>query len=344
MRRFGSRDSRAWLHESATLRSKEATWIYQPFDTIMVINTNLGAMVSQRNLAESTNSLQRSLSRLATGSKIVQPQDDAAGLAMAARLDARLKRIDASKSSLANAISFVQTKDGYLGKVQNALERMSELATLAMDGTKSATDVALYMKEYNSLRTFIQSSSGLQAKTFNGVSIFSNTDITVYANEDATEEILLTKSPISIAGAAGTASIGSVADTALEEGISATGHTDAANDKKNLWIAVAAAADGGAKTIRFDNIKKSLDQVVTALENVTSNRADLGADLSRLNTAVDTLSILKENVAAATSRIRDVDVADESASYARYSILVQAGTAMLAQANVIPQTALRLLT
>lgn len=341
MRRFGSRDSRAWLHESATLRSKEATWIYQPFDTIMVINTNLGAMVSQRNLAESTNSLQRSLSRLATGSKIVQPQDDAAGLAMAARLDARLKRIDASKSSLANAISFVQTKDGYLGKVQNALERMSELATLAMDGTKSATDVALYMKEYNSLRTFIQSSSGLQAKTFNGVSIFSNTDITVYANEDATEEILLTKSPISIAGAAGTASIGSVADTALEEGISATGHVDAANDKKNLWIDVAA---GGAKTIKFANIKTSLDQVVTALENVTSNRADLGADLSRLNTAVDTLSILKENVAAATSRIRDVDVADESASYARYSILVQAGTAMLAQANVIPQTALRLLT
>jgi len=342
MRRFGSRDSRAWLHESATLRSKEATWIYQPFDTIMVINTNLGAMVSQRNLAESTNSLQRSLSRLATGSKIVQPQDDAAGLAMAARLDARLKRIDASKSSLANAISFVQTKDGYLGKVQNALERMSELATLAMDGTKSATDVALYMKEYNSLRTFIQSSSGLQAKTFNGVSIFSNTDVTVYANEDATEEILLTKSPISIAAAAaGAASIGSVADTALEEGISATGHVDAANDKKNLWIDVAA---GGAKTIKFANIKTSLDQVVTALENVTSNRADLGADLSRLNTAVDTLSILKENVAAATSRIRDVDVADESASYARYSILVQAGTAMLAQANVIPQTALRLLT
>jgi flagellin len=308
----------------------------------MVINTNLGALVSQRNLAESTNSLQRSLSRLATGSKIVQPQDDAAGLAMAARLEARLKRIDATQSSIANAISFVQTKDGYLGKVQSALERMSELATLAMDGTKSSTDISLYMTEFNSLREFIQSASGLQAKTFNGVALFANSNQTVYANEDATESIVLSKSPLNVA-VANAASVGSVADTSLEEAISAQNHADAALDKKNLWIEIDAT-DATKKTIKYTNIKTSLTQVMTALEEVTSDRADLGADLSRLNTSSATLSILKENVSAATSRIKDVDVAEESASYARYSILVQAGTAMLAQANVIPQTALRLLS
>lgn len=280
----------------------------------MVINTNLGALVSQRNLAESTNSLQRSLSRLSTGSKIVQPQDDAAGLAMAARLDARLKRIDSSKTAIANAISFVQTKDGYIGKIQTALERMSELATLAMDGTKSATDVDLYVKEFDNLRDFIQGANGISTKKFNGVNLFSASTTTVYGDEDGAEPITLSATDI-------TGSSVKAADVTAAKG---------------AWTA--------ANAVDRTKVKASLDAVNTALNNVTSQRADLGSDLSRLNIATDTLAILKENVSAATSRIRDVDVADESASYARYSILVQAGTAMLAQANVIPQTALRLLS
>jgi len=299
MRRFGSRDSRAWLHEFATLRSKEATWIHQTFDTIMVINTNLGAMVSQRNLAESTKSLQRSLSRLATGSKIVQPQDDAAGLAMAARLDARLKRLGATQNGIANVISFTQTRDGYLSKVQQALERMSELTTLASDTTKSAADIGLYVAEFNNLRDTITAIAG---KKFNGVNLFGAADANVFLDEDQTENFTLTKYNLA--------------------------------EEKLTKAAWAAAADAVA----------SSGEVATALTNVSSKRAALGGDLSRLNISADTLSVLKENVAAATSRIRDVDVAEESASYAKYSILVQAGTAMLAQANVIPQTALRLLT
>jgi len=299
MRRFGSRDSRAWLHEFATLRSKEATWIHQTFDTIMVINTNLGAMVSQRNLAESTKSLQRSLSRLATGSKIVQPQDDAAGLAMAARLDARLKRLGATQNGIANVVSFTQTRDGYLSKVQQALERMSELTTLASDTTKSAADIGLYVAEFNNLRDTITAIAG---KKFNGVNLFGAADANVFLDEDQTENFTLTKYNLA--------------------------------EEKLTKAAWAAAADAVA----------SSGEVATALTNVSSKRAALGGDLSRLNISADTLSVLKENVAAATSRIRDVDVAEESASYAKYSILVQAGTAMLAQANVIPQTALRLLT
>jgi len=264
----------------------------------MVINTNLGALVSQRNLADSTNSLQRSLSRLATGSKIVQPQDDAAGLAMAARLDARLKRLGATQNGIANVISFTQTRDGYLSKVQQALERMSELTTLASDTTKSASDIGLYVTEYNNLKDTITAIAG---KKFNGVNLFAAAGNDVYLDEDQTEKFTLTAYE-------------------LKETLT-----------KATWKTSADAAT-------------SATEVNTALTNVTSNRAALGGDLSRLNISADTLSVLKENVSAATSRIRDVDVAEESASYARYSILVQAGTAMLAQANVIPQTALRLLS
>lgn len=303
----------------------------------MVINTNLAAMVSQRNLAESTDNLQRALSRLSTGSKLVQPQDDAAGLAMAARLDARIKRIDATKSSLLNAVSYVQTKDGYLGKVQSALERMSEIATLASDGTKSADDVKLYVNEFNSLRDFIQ--LNIATRKFNGVALFDSDALEINTDEDGSDlgKIELHTTDLVTQG-------GSVDETALI----AAGDNNSNSDD---WITDGVAGNSSAnppvaavpEKVNLLKVKESLDAVSEALKAVSSQRADLGADLSRLNISLDTLSVLKENVSAATSRIRDVDVAEESASYARYSILVQAGTAMLAQANVIPQTALRLL-
>lgn len=257
---------------------------------------------------------------------------------MAARLDARLKRIDAAKSGIANAISFVQTKDGYLGKVQSALERMSELATLAQDGTKSASDLKLYASEFNGLREFLvgdgDENFGLTGKKFNGVDLFLTADghatvaggATIATFSDAQvvnldeegEEVFTLNSTDLI----GTHTLSASGDPTVYSG-SLAGISEA---EGSSWDAAA-----------------SLSEVTTALDAVTSQRADLGSDLSRLNMATDTLSILSENLSAAASRIRDVDVAEESATYARYSILVQAGTAMLAQANVIPQTALRLL-
>ena len=124
-------------------------------DCHMVINTNTAAARGARYLGESSGNLQKSLARLSSGSKIVEPQDDAAGMAVASRMDAQIHRTEATRSNIGNAISYKQTQDGYLAKAAKALDRMSELATLAQDGTKTTTDLALYNKEYSTLYSYL---------------------------------------------------------------------------------------------------------------------------------------------------------------------------------------------
>src|SRR3954468_6291388 len=110
----------------------------------MIINTNTSAQVSANNLQASSAALSRSLARLSSGSKIVNPSDDAAGLAVSSRLDAQVQRLSAASSNVGNAISFTQTQDGYLSKIGKALQRMSELSVLAQDVTKTDADRSLY--------------------------------------------------------------------------------------------------------------------------------------------------------------------------------------------------------
>src|SRR4026209_724975 len=121
----------------------------------MVINTNISAQSSARMLAESSSMLAKSLSRLSSGSKIVSPEDDAAGLAVSLRLDAQVNRTNAANAKVGNAISFAQTQDGFLKKIGKALDRMSELAILAQDVTKSDADRALYDEEFGTLGEYI---------------------------------------------------------------------------------------------------------------------------------------------------------------------------------------------
>ena len=142
----------------------------------MVINTNTQAMAAASNLQTSTDMLSKSLSRLSSGSKIVNPADDAAGLAVASRLDAQIKRLAAAKSNVGNAISFTQTQDGYLKKVAKAYDRMSELAILAQDVTKSDADRALYNSEFAQLQGYV---SNTASRDFNGVSLFSTTPLNI---------------------------------------------------------------------------------------------------------------------------------------------------------------------
>src|SRR5438552_3941865 len=142
----------------------------------MVINTNIQAQTAASNLQTSTAMLTKSLSRLSSGSKITSPADDAAGLAVAMRLDAQIKRLEAAKSNVGNAVSFTQTQDGYLKKIAKALDRMSELAILAQDGTKSDADRSLYNNEFTQLSAYVGSAS---SKDFNGVSLFSSAGLDV---------------------------------------------------------------------------------------------------------------------------------------------------------------------
>ena len=137
----------------------------------MVINTNIPSAYASRVLSNSTNSLAKALAKLSSGSRIVSPEDDAAGLAQSMKFSAEIGRIGAARSNVGNAISFSQTQDGFMSKVDSALRRMSELATLAADQTKANSDVANYQKEFAELKSFITKSAD---KSFNGVGLFSS--------------------------------------------------------------------------------------------------------------------------------------------------------------------------
>ena len=180
---------------------------------------------------------------------------------------------------------------------------MSELATLAQDGTKTATDLSLYNKEYSSLYSYIDVIDGQQ---FNGVDLFSSATLSVLQQDSS-------------------AAFSSV-------GIDLGSVTSSLSSN----VGSAISLSGSAAT--------ALEIVKSAITNVATQRATIGADLSRLMMTNEHLAVLSENLQSSVSRIKDVDVATESAKYAKYNILVQSGTAMLAQANSLPQSALRLLS
>jgi flagellin len=268
----------------------------------MVINTNQSALSGANALAQSSSMLSKSLQRLSTGSKLNSPADDAAGLAVSMRFSAQINRTQAATDNVGNAISFSQTQDGFLGKVNDALNRMSELSVAAQDTTKTDGDRAKYQAEFSTLQKYITDVAG---KDFNGVSLFGSTGNTVTTDGDTAK------------------------------------YTMNAVNLNGTTMAAATAA-----TVKIDtatNAASALTSVKNAIDQLATDRGQIGANISRLNMTSDQLGILKQNLSAANSRITDVDVAQESSQFARYNILVQAGTAMLAQANASPQSALRLL-
>jgi flagellin len=249
--------------------------------------------------------LQKSLNRLSSGSKIVSPADDAGGLAVSMKLTAAAKRSGAAAVNIGNSVSFLQTQDGVLKVSAKVLERISELKTLYNDPTKNTTDLANYDSEFTSLQAQLTS---LAAETFNGVSVFGTNTLTVSVTEDGN-----TTSAVTIAAR----NLGSTTS-----GIGG--------------LTVSSISSLGSASL-------TLSSITSAIQNVATFRAQNGAEQSRLGFASELLVTNKANLEAATSRIVDVDVAQESTQLARWNTLVQAGTAMLSQANQSAQTALRLL-
>jgi flagellin len=267
----------------------------------VVINTNYAATVASNNLSASNSMLQKSLNRLSSGSKIVNPSDDAGGLAVSMKLSAAAKRSGAAASNIGNSVSFLQSQDGVMKVAGKVLDRMSELKTLYTDPTKNSNDLANYDSEFTALKSELGS---LTSETFNSVSLFGSTDLAVNVSEDGAQSVTLTGRDLS--GTAG--GVGTITDTA-----------------------VASLAD------------ITLSNITDAIQNVATFRAQNGAEQSRLGFASEVLTVNKANLEAANSRITDVDVAEESTSLARWNILVQSGTAMLAQANQSAQVALKLI-
>jgi flagellin len=266
----------------------------------VVINTNYAATVASNNLAASNTMLQKSLNRLSSGSKIVNPSDDAGGLAVSMSLSAAAVRQGAVASNIGNAVSLLQTQDGALKGSGKVLERISELKVLYSDITKSASDKANYNTEFLALAQQLEDNA---SEKFNGVSLFGSTAIGAVAVTD---------------DGATTVSIAARDLTSLTTGV---GTITAATLLSGITVA----------------------QISTAIENVATMRANNGSEQSRFGFASELVTTNKANLEAANSRIIDVDVAAESTQLARWSILVQAGTSMLAQANQSAQSALKLL-
>jgi flagellin len=288
-----------------------------------VINTNIQAIAAARNLNASQEMLGRSLTRLSSGSKIVNPSDDAAGLAVSEKLDAQNKRVKAATTNVQNAISYVQTADGFMSGMTKILSRMSELAILAKDVTKNSTDIQLYQEEFNALQDQLRATIGgttaeiggtadidAPLGAFNGITLFgaNPTGLTVTIGQAVGQDMTIPES--------------NLRDADMLEIID--------QDASGVYALAVTDAD-------------AIGKITAAIQDVATERASLGASQSRLELAAKTLQVEYENLGAAISRIRDVDVAEESTQYAKYNILVQSGTAMLAQANQTPQSVLRLL-
>lgn len=275
----------------------------------VVINTNHSATVAAHNLATSNSMLQKSLNRLSSGSKIVTPSDDAGGLAVSLSLSAAARRSGAVANNIGNAISLLQTQDGALKVTGKLLERIGELKVLYSDVTKSASDQANYDKEFQALSVQLTQTAG---ETFNGVSLFGTSNI----------------------GANG------VAVTESGAGTTTGAISIAARDLSSTGTGIGSVVVNGS-TGSLGSI--SMATITTAITNVATMRATNGSEQSRFGFASELVTVNKANLEAAASRITDVDVAEESTQLARWNILVQAGTSMLAQANQSSQTALKLL-
>ena len=267
----------------------------------LTINTNLQSLNSQRALTGSQSSLSTSMARLSSGLRVNSAKDDAAGLAIAERMNAQVKGMNVAIRNANDGISYAQTAEGALGKVGENLQRMRELAVQAANGTNGTVDVGSMGKEYAELKA--ENQRLIDGTKFNGNAVFNGAAVNFQI------------------GAGTTAAVDQISVAALT--ITNTLGTGALTDNASGVTEMAA-----------------LD---TALDTVNAARATLGATQNRFEAVVSNLQVAAENQSAARSRIMDADFASETANLSRAQILQQAGTAMLAQANQLPQNVLSLL-
>ena len=290
----------------------------------VVINTNSAASLASYNLSNTNVNLQRSLQRLSSGSRINSSFDDAGGLAVSMKLSASIRRTEATQANVGNAIAFLQTQDGVLKSADKILSRMSELAALAQDVTKSSNDLSLYNTELGVLQDQFHL---MLSEKFNGISLFAAGTAGGAATGTNTPETLATMTVVT-----------------SHDGDQTVGITQADLDAISWNIGTANGQSFSMQIDSFDGAKAAVMTVQTAIQDLAMLRANNGAEQSRLTFASEMLSVNKINLEAANSRIIDVDVATESSQLARFNILQQAGTAMLAQANQSTQSILRLIS
>jgi len=278
----------------------------------LTINTNISSMNAQRNLDMSQESLATSMQRLSSGLRVNSAKDDAAGLAIAQRMETQVRGMNVAVRNANDGISLAQTADGALAQVSGSLQRMRELAVQARNATNSSSDKDSLNKEFQQLQSEIQRVLG--GTTFNGKHILGSdaTSLTFQIGANTSTDDTITVSTVDM-----------TQDTTIT---TITGTT----------ASIGAAATAGA-------IGTVIDEIDQAINDVNDTRATFGATESRFDAIIANLQTAVENQAAAKSRIMDADFAAETANMSRAQVLQQAGTAMVAQANQLPQQVLKLL-
>ena len=282
------------------------------------INTNIASLNAQRSLNMSQNSLATSMQRLSSGLRVNSAKDDAAGLAIAERMNAQVRGMNVAARNANDGISMAQTAEGALGKVSESLQRMRELAVQSANATNSGSDKDSLDKEFGELSKEIQRVLG--ATSFNGKHVLGTDAGTmqfqVGANTTTNDTINIT-----------------TIDFASEPTITSVAGTDNVGTGRSVIDNTAAVSA----------IHTVVDNIDAALNTVNNERATLGASQSRFESVISNLQLSVENQSAARARIMDADFAAETANLSRAQILQQAGNAMVAQANQLPQQVLRLL-
>ena len=307
------------------------------------VNTNVVALNAQRNLSTSQSSLSMSMQRLSSGLRVNSARDDAAGLAIAERMNAQVKGMNVAVRNANDGISLAQTAEGALGKIGDNLQRMRELAVQSRNATNSDGDRANLQKEFKQLQAEIDRT--IKGTKFNGTALFASGASTtlsfqVGAGTDATDRIDIEGAVLG-GGTSGTATVvDSTAATATADLLATvTSNWDGTNG-----ISIGGGASGVATNIATTSqIDDAINVIDKALDTINDQRASFGASQNRFEAVISNLQTNIENQTASRGRIVDADFATETANLSRAQILQQAGTAMVAQANQLPQQVLSLL-
>ncbi len=269
------------------------------------INTNIASLTAQRNLGSVTSNLQGSYSRLSSGMRIATAADDAAGLGISEKMRSQIRSYDVASRNAQDGISMVQTAEGAMNEVSNILNRMRELAVQSSNGTLSSSDRATIDTEFVQLRDEIDRVANLAE--FNGIKIAD----------------------------------GSLATASIQVGIGTSG-----DDAITINLQDMTTSNLSIDSLQADdvtNAQAAITALDTAIDDINTSRGALGATQNRLQSSFASIRNVHENLSAAESRIRDVDVAKETAMLTKNNIMQQAATSVLAQANQQPQLALNLL-
>jgi len=288
-----------------------------------VVNTNVNASIAQNALVRNERQMNTAMERLSTGQRINSAADDAAGLAISSRMTSQIRGLDVGIRNANDAISMISTADGALIEITNMLQRMRELALQSANGTTTSADRDYLNTEYKNLVLEIERIA--QNTQWNGGSILQGT-----ANGSSST----VKFQVGANGGQTVAvNFGNVSSSSTT--IFGTFEASAAGAAFSISASTAATAVTTASA--------AMTKIDSAITVVNSQRATFGAAMNQLTYAVDNLSNVKVNAEAARSRVLDTDYASETSELARTQIIQQAGTAMLAQANQLPQTVLSLL-